>query len=58
MTLSFSDTHPFPTPVYTDEIKKIYSDLGNGTQFAPITVRSVSNKIFHELYRRGHRARD
>ena len=58
MALSFSDTHPFPSPVSLDEIRQIYSDLGNGTQFAPMTVRSVSGKIFHELYRRGHRPRE
>ena len=56
MALSFSDTHPFPRRVSLDEIRKLYSDLGDGTQFAPISIRTVSSEIFHELFKRGHRA--
>ena len=54
MALSFSDTHPFPTRVSLDDIREIYSDLGNGTQFLPISIRTVSAEIFHELFKRGH----
>ena len=54
MALSFSDTHPFPNRVSLTDIREIYSDLGDGTQFAPITIRTVSAEIFHELFRRGH----
>ena len=54
MALSFSDTHPFPRRVSLDEIREIYRDLGNGTQFLPMSIRTVSAEIFHELFRRGH----
>ena len=53
MALSFSDTHPFPNRVSLDEIGEVYSDLGDGTQFAPMSIRRVSAEIFHELFRRG-----
>ena len=56
MALSFSETHPFPRPVSLDEIREIYGDLGDGTQFAPITIRTVPAEIFHELFKRGHQA--
>ena len=54
MALSFSDTHPFPKRVSLDDIREIYSDLGDGTQFSPISIRTVSAEIFHELFKRGH----
>ena len=54
MALSFSDTHPFPKRVSLDDIREIYSDLGDGTQFLPISIRTVSAEIFHELFKRGH----
>ena len=54
MALSFSDTHPFPKRVSLDDIREIYSDLGDGTQFLPISIRTVSAAIFHELFKRGH----
>ena len=54
MAISFSDTHPFPTRISLDEVKKVYSDFGNGTQFSPISMRAVSAEIFHELFKRGH----
>ena len=54
MALSFSDTHPFPNPVSLEDIREVYSDLGDGTQFAPMSIRPVSAEIFHELFRRGH----
>ena len=54
MALSFSSTHPFSNRVSLDGIRGIYSDLGDGTQFLPISIRTVSAEIFHELFRRGH----
>ena len=54
MILSFSDTHPFARRVSLDEIREIYSELGDGTQFSPISIRTVSSEIFHELFKRGH----
>ena len=54
MALSFSSTRPFSRRVSLDEIREIYIDLGDGTQFLPITIRAVSAEIFHELFRRGH----
>ena len=54
MALSFSDTHPFPRCVSLDDIKRIYSDFGNGTQFSPRSIRTISAEIFHELFKRGH----
>ncbi|MDD9983657.1 MAG: GNAT family N-acetyltransferase [Gammaproteobacteria bacterium] len=54
VAISFSDTHPFPTRISLDEVKKVYSDFGNGTQFSPISMRAVSAEIFHELFKRGH----
>ena len=54
MALSFSSTHPFPNRVSLAEIKEIYSDLGRGTQFLPISIRAVPAEIFHELFKRGH----
>ena len=54
MALSFSDTHPFPKRVCLDDIRKIYGDFGGGAQFLPISIRAVSAKIFHELFKRGH----
>ena len=54
MALSFSDTHPFPTRVPRAEIRKIYSELGNGKNFFPITIRTISAEIFHALFKRGH----
>ena len=55
MALSFSDTHPFPIRVSRNEIRKIYSEFGNGAQFFPITIRTISAEIFHALFKRGHR---
>ena len=54
MALSFSDTHPFPTRVALDDIRKIHSDLGGGARFLPISIRTISAEIFHELFKRGH----
>lgn len=54
MALSFSDTHPFASRVSLDDIREIYSDLGDGTQFSPISIRTISSEIFHELFKRGH----
>ena len=54
MAMSFSDTHPFPTRVSLDDIRKIYLELGDGAQFSPMSIRTVSAEIFHELVRRGH----
>ena len=54
MALSFSDTHPFPNRVSLANIREIYSDLGDGTQFTPVTIRTISAEVFHELFRRGH----
>ena len=54
MALSFSDTHPFPSGVSLTDIREIYSDLGDGTQFAPMSIRTVSAEIFHGLFKRGH----
>ena len=54
MALSFSSTHPFSNRVSLDGIRGIYSDLGDGTQFLPISIRTVSAEIFQELFRRGH----
>ena len=54
MALSFSSTHPFPRRVSLDEIREVYSDLGDGTEFLPMSIRTVSAEIFHELFRRGH----
>ena len=54
MALSFSDTHPFPNRVSLTDIRKIYSDLGDGSQFTPMTIRTVSAEIFHELFKRGY----
>jgi len=54
MALSFSSTHPFPRRVSLDEIREIYSDLGDGTQFLPMSIRTVSAEIFRELFKRGH----
>ena len=54
MALSFSDTHPFPRRVSLNEIREIYCDLGIGTQFSPMSIRTVSAEIFHELFKRGH----
>ena len=54
MALSFSDTHPFPRRVSLNEIREIYCDLGIGTQFSPMSIRTVSAEIFHELLKRGH----
>ena len=54
MALSFSGTHPFPNHVSLADIRKIYSDLGDGTQFAPRSILRVSADIFHELFKRGH----
>ena len=53
MALSFSDTHPFPKRVSLAEIRKIYSDLGDGSQFSPMSIRAVSAEVFHEVFRRG-----
>ena len=54
MALSFSDTHPFPNRVSLADIRGIYSELGDGTRFAPMSIRTVSADIFHELFKRGH----
>ena len=54
MALSFSDTHPFPERVSLDDIREVYRDFGDGAQFAPMSVRSISVEIFHELFKRGH----
>ena len=54
MALSFSDTNPFPRRVSLDEIREIYSDLGDGTQFSPISIRTIPADIFHKLFKRGH----
>ena len=54
MALSFSATHPFPRRVSLDEIREVYRDLGDGTQFVPVSVRPISAEIFHELFQRGH----
>ncbi len=56
MALSFSDIHPFPKSVPLDEIRRIYGNLGHGTQFAPLSIRKVSAEIFQELFKRGHPA--
>ena len=56
MALSFSDTHPFPKRVSLGEIGDVYGELGNGTQFVPVSIRTVSAEIFHELFKRGHGA--
>ena len=54
MALSFSDTHPFPRRVSLDDIREIYCDLGDGAKFLPMSIRTVSAEIFHELFKRGH----
>ncbi len=54
MALSFSDTHPFPRRVSLNEIREIYCDLGIGTTFSTMSIRTVSAEIFHELFKRGH----
>ena len=54
MALSFSDTHPFPRRVSLDDIREVYRDLGDGTQFTPVSIRPISSEIFHELFKRGH----
>ena len=54
MALSFSGTHPFPNHVSLADIREIYSDLGDGTQFAPMSIRRVSADIFCELFSRGY----
>ena len=54
MALSFSDTHPFPNRVSLADIREVYSDLGDGARFAPMSIRTVSAEIFHELFKRGH----
>ena len=54
MALSFSDTHPFRRRVSLDDIREVYGDSGQGTQFLPISIRTVSSEIFHELFKRGH----
>lgn len=54
MALSFSDTHPFPNRVSLADIREVYGDFGDGTRFTPMTIRTVSAEIFHELFRRGH----
>ena len=54
MALSFSDTHPFPNRVSLADIRGIYSELGDGARFAPMSIRTVSADIFHELFKRGH----
>jgi predicted transcriptional regulator len=56
MALSFSDTHPFPKSVPLDDIRKIHGRMGNRTQFAPLSIRSIPAEIFHELFKRGHQA--
>ena len=53
MALSFSDTHPFARRVSLAEIKEIHRELGNGTQFLPISIRKVPAEFFHELFKRG-----
>ena len=54
MALSFSDTHPFPRRVSLDDIREVYSDLGDGTQFTPVSIRPISAEIFQGLFKRGH----
>ena len=54
MALSFSHTHPFARRVSLTEIREIHGELGNGTQFLPISIRKVPAEIFHELFKRGY----
>ena len=54
MALSFSDTHPFPKRISLPEVRKIYSDFGDGSQFSPMSIRAVLAEVFHEVFRRGH----
>jgi len=56
MALAFSETNPFPRLVPLHEIREIYAELAEGTRFAPLSMRTVSTEIFHELFKRGHRA--
>ncbi|MCY4470163.1 MAG: hypothetical protein OXC08_15720 [Thiotrichales bacterium] len=54
MALSFSHTHPFARRVSLAEIREIHRELGNGTQFSPISIRKVPAEFFHELFERGY----
>ena len=55
MALSFSNTNPFLCSVSLDEVREVYADLGEGTEFAPRSPRTVPAEIFQELFKRGHR---